>query len=261
MTLLPDPIAALSRYGGALALLIGTGGGFARTPGAMMAVLPDGRRVGAIGAGCVDADIAAHVDHVGPVARLVYGQGGPVDLPLPCGGRIEVLLIRRPDPVWLAQVLADRVARRMGRWFIDLEIGRIAMQGNGFALQLPPPCAFAIHGAGDEAVALASLVRALDLPLQTGPADEWTAVVTLGHDHDRDLPALRAALTSPAFYVGAMGSRRADAVRRAALADLDADVLARLRGPVGVVAPARDPRLLAASVLTEVLATYAARFG
>lgn len=60
--------------------------GFPRKPGAAMALWPDGGRVGCLGAGCIGADIATYLGAEQPVMHLTYGQGGPVDLPLPCGG-------------------------------------------------------------------------------------------------------------------------------------------------------------------------------
>lgn len=269
------PIAAVShcpvtsllrRPGGALAMLTASQGGFPRRPGAMMALWPDGMRVGRLGAGCIDADIAAHLDRPGPVTHLTYGVGGPVDLPLPCGGSVGIALIHRPDPDWLGAIWDDRIRRRTGRWCINLGSGapcradRPDMQD--FDLTLPPPPAFQIHGEGDEAQALTALVAALDLPLlgQEARPDAHSAVVTLFHDHDRELPALTRALNSQAFYIGALGSRRARDARHAALQaqGVTAAQLARLRGPIGVISPARDPRLIAASALTEILAAYEA---
>jgi len=267
---LPEcPVKALvGRSGGALALLTGTKGGFPRRPGAMMALWPDGTRVGRLGAGCIDADIAAHLDRPGPVTRLIYGQDGPVDLPLPCGGQVQVALLHRPDPDWLSAIWDDRIRRRTGDWSVDLSTGRPDRSGqaavgeDAFRMVLPPPPALQIHGEGDEAMALKALALALDLPCP-GPdsrLDAFSAVVTLFHDHDRELPALARALGSDAFYIGALGSRRAQAARLAALQEkgFGPDSLRRLRGPIGVVSPARDPRLIAASALTEILAAYEA---
>lgn len=256
----------LRRPGGALALLTGAQGGFPRRPGAMMALWPDGMRVGRLGAGCIDADIAAHLGRGEPVTRLTYGVGGPLDLPLPCGGTVQIALIHRPDPDWLGAIWDDRIRRRTGTWCVNLTTGGPCRAGQAaaddFHLTLPPPPALQIHGEGDEAQALTALAAALDLPCIGAAADPdaHSAVITLFHDHDRELPALARALNSDAFYIGALGSRRAHAARLSALrAQGFADAaLARLRGPIGVVAPARDPRLIAASALTEILAAYEA---
>lgn len=271
-----DPFDALAaRPGGALALLIDARGGFPRKPGAAMALWPDGGRVGRLGAGCIDADIATYLEAGQPVIHLTYGQGGPVDLPLPCGGSVRIALIRRPDADFLAQVAQARRDRRPRSWHVDLTTGAVraddprdpGLYPDGFVLQLTPPPALHVHGEGDEATALAALCRGLLLPLHLGSdqprPDPYSAVVTLFHDHDRELPALIAGLNSPAFYVGALGSRRAQLARQSALsqAGVDARDLVRLRGPIGVIAPVRDPRLLASSVLTEVLDAYEKAFG
>ena len=65
--------------------------------------------------------------------------------------------------------------------------------------------------------------------------DRDTAVVVLTHDDKFDIPALAVALRTDAFYVGALGSRRAQAKRRERLleAGLSEQELDRLRGPAG----------------------------
>ncbi len=93
--------------------------------------------------------------------------------------------------------------------------------------------------------------------------DVDSAVVVLTHDEKLDTPALLAALRSPAFYVGALGSRRAQAARRERLleAGLDEAALARLSGPVGLDLGATTPAETALSILAEAVATRAGRSG
>jgi xanthine dehydrogenase accessory factor len=85
--------------------------------------------------------------------------------------------------------------------------------------------------------------------------DHRTAVVTVTHDPKLDDPALHAALASPAFYVGALGSRRTHAKRVARLeeAGLTGDVIDRIHAPVGLSIGAKTPGEIAASVLAEVI--------
>ena len=52
-----------------------------------------------------------------------------------------------------------------------------------------------------------------DEAMDTLALNERTAVVTLTHDPKLDDPALDRALKSPAFYIGALGSRRTHAAR------------------------------------------------
>ena len=85
--------------------------------------------------------------------------------------------------------------------------------------------------------------------------DHRTAVVTVTHDRKLDDPALQAALRSPAFYIGALGSRRTHAKRVARLegAGFDATDVARLHAPVGLDIGARTPGEIASSVLAEIV--------
>jgi len=93
--------------------------------------------------------------------------------------------------------------------------------------------------------------------------DRDTAVVVLTHDDKFDIPALAAALRSEAFYVGALGSRRAQGKRRERLveAGLGAAELERLRGPAGLDIGAESPAETAVSILGEALALRAGRAG
>ena len=90
--------------------------------------------------------------------------------------------------------------------------------------------------------------------------DVRTAVVTLTHDPKLDDPALAAALQSPAFYIGALGSRKTHAKRLQRLAGEgfnEAD-LARINGPVGIDIEAITPAEIAVSILAQVIATLRA---
>jgi len=94
-------------------------------------------------------------------------------------------------------------------------------------------------------------------------ADEETAVVVLTHEERLDVPALATALASPAFYVGAIGSRRTQEKRRVRL--LEAGIaeaqLDRLAGPAGLDLGAHTPAETAVSILAEVLAVREGRAG
>jgi xanthine dehydrogenase accessory factor len=86
--------------------------------------------------------------------------------------------------------------------------------------------------------------------------DGRTAVVTLTHDPKLDDPALDRALKSPAFYIGALGSRRTHAARLQRLRDLghDEGALLRIRGPVGLNIEAVTAPEIALSILAEIVA-------
>lgn len=84
--------------------------------------------------------------------------------------------------------------------------------------------------------------------------DAQTAIVTLTHDPKLDDPALVAALASPAFYIGALGSSRTHAKRTARLAEqgLGAQVQ-RIHAPVGLDLGGRSPAEIAVSALAQII--------
>lgn len=85
--------------------------------------------------------------------------------------------------------------------------------------------------------------------------DARSAVVALTHDPKLDDPALDRALRSPAFYIGALGSRRSHAARLERLATLGHGhaSLSRIRGPVGLPIAAVTAPEIALSILAEVV--------
>ncbi|UYN89583.1 MAG: XdhC family protein [Anaerolineales bacterium] len=87
-----------------------------------------------------------------------------------------------------------------------------------------------------------------------------TAIALLSHDPKIDEPALMLALRSPAFYVGALGSRRVQAQRRERLlkAGLTEQELARLHAPIGLAIQAKTPEEIALSIMAEVIKNYRA---
>ncbi len=86
--------------------------------------------------------------------------------------------------------------------------------------------------------------------------DARTAVVALTHDPKLDDLALMEALASPAFYVGALGSQLNNDRRRERLLefDLNAQQIARLRGPAGLNIGSRTPAEIAVSMAAEIVA-------
>ena len=95
------------------------------------------------------------------------------------------------------------------------------------------------------------------------PPDDATYVVVLTHDARFDEPALGPALRSPAPYIGALGSRRAQDKRRERLlnAGYRDDEIARISGPLGLDIGAVTPAETAVSILAEVLAVRSGRDG
>lgn len=86
--------------------------------------------------------------------------------------------------------------------------------------------------------------------------DAHTVIITVSHDPKLDDMALLTALAQPAFYVGAVGSQKTSAERRARLQLLDIpdDHIAKLHAPVGCAIGSRTPPEIALAILVELVA-------
>jgi xanthine dehydrogenase accessory factor len=96
-----------------------------------------------------------------------------------------------------------------------------------------------------------------------GGIDRATYVAVLTHDPKLDDAALSIALRSDAPYVGAMGSRRAQAQRRERLvaAGVDEELIDRIAAPIGLDLGAVTPEETALSIMSEVVAVRNGRDG
>jgi xanthine dehydrogenase accessory factor len=87
--------------------------------------------------------------------------------------------------------------------------------------------------------------------------DGFTAIAALSHDPKIDDAALRIALASDCFYVGALGSMTSQIrrVERLKASGVTAGALARLRAPIGLDIGAVSPAEIAISVMGEIVLT------
>jgi xanthine dehydrogenase accessory factor len=92
-----------------------------------------------------------------------------------------------------------------------------------------------------------------DEAIGRAPPDSRTAVITLTHDPKLDDPALIAALKSGAFYIGALGSRKTNALRQDRLRaeGFDDRAIARIHGPIGLALGGRSPAEIAIATLAQ----------
>ncbi len=229
---------------------------------------------------------------------LRYGRGSPyLDVRLPCGGGINLLVDANPPRDVLRRAIALGRQRRTYAMAMTprgdtaslrvLEDDETPSAGE-FMRRYEPRLRLVLAGRGWEIVAMTQMARTagceivvasqekatLDfcapfadqlIPLTTPaqapklPVDSQTAVACLFHEHEWEAALLLDALRSPAFYVGALGSRQTHERRLATLRELGAgpDDIDRLRGPIGLF-PTRDPRSLAVSALAEIFAVHAA---
>jgi xanthine dehydrogenase accessory factor len=102
-----------------------------------------------------------------------------------------------------------------------------------------------------------------DALARLGGIDRATYIAVLTHDPKLDDATLTIALRSDAAYVGAMGSRRAQAQRRERLlsAGIEEELLERIAAPIGLDLGAVTPEETALSIMAEVVAVRNGREG
>lgn len=282
----------------ALVTLVGIDGGSSRSIGTQMAVAADGRRLGSFSGGCVEDAVATEAlealdDGWGRVVR--YGAGSPyIDIRLPCGGGIDLLFTPRPDAAIVAAALAALDSRNAVALTLECDgvaiaadPAPVAWDGHALTHAYQPPLRIHALGQGEDLTAFARLAAAFGAqinaitpdadtqalliaegmsvtPLVTRntlppiASDPWSAIVFLFHGRDWEEFLMPQALALPAFYHGAIGSRRTHATRLEALlaSGVRTDAIMGLRGHIGLIPATRDPATLALSILGEIVADY-----
>jgi xanthine dehydrogenase accessory factor len=268
----------------ALATVIATRRSAPRPLGSKLAVAADGRMYGSVSGGCVEADVAERAQAVLSGSAPAVATYGIADdeawsVGLPCGGEIDVFIERfhGAPPLERGTSYVVVAGERAGERWHDETRGKTQLEGDVFAEEVAPPPRLVAVGAGDIAEALCALAKplgwrttvldprpALATRERVPSADEilvaWpdtlevdadTAVVSLVHEERIDVPALRRGVEGGAFYVGALGSRRAQEKRREHLGDL----LDGVHGPVGLELGGETPQEIALEIVAQVLAT------
>ncbi len=214
---------------------------------------------------------------------------------LPCGGAMQLVIEPIKDIAWVSELLQKIQSHQMVRRTLTLsslqvvlntaqQSDRIDFDGEILTTLYGPRWRLLIIGCGQTSVYLARMAQALDYQvyvcdprsemrqtwdvtdtvlLEVMPddalvelqADECTAIIALTHDPKLDDMALLEALKTPAFYVGALGSRVNNNKRRERLKlfDLSAEQIARLHGPVGLSIGSRTPPEIAVAILAHLI--------
>lgn len=230
--------------------------------------------------------------------RLVrYGSGSPyIDIRLPCGGGVEcyidpepdrsvikdaVARLRRREPVALSFDIVENPRtytaagvgdRRASGFYADpgrftrvyAPQLRILAFGTGPELEVLNQFS-ALYGCAVELFGPAGRDRVGDAkPIFLGAApadvavDAWTAIVLLFHEHEWEIPILRWALSTEAYYIGALGGAKTVQGRRLALkeAGVGEKAIKRIHAPIGLIPRVKDARTLGLSILADVAGRY-----
>lgn len=213
---------------------------------------------------------------------------------LPCGGRLELLVEQLNNREQLQQLLEVLQQQQLMARHVDLQTGKVTLQAaraeqdfvytNIYVRKIfGPQWNMLLIGAGHLSQYVSQMALMLgyrvivcdpreeyiqswyveDTELTTLMPDDAvqhyvqqprSIVVALTHDPKLDDMALLDALTSPAFYVGAIGSLRNCELRRQRLKELGitSPQLQRLHAPVGLSIGSHTPPEIAVSILAEI---------
>jgi xanthine dehydrogenase accessory factor len=220
-----------------------------------------------------------------------------IDIRFPCGGGVDLLLHAQPSPALLAEAITRFERRDAFAIAFDPRHSKAEITDNPaptgwhdgvFIRRYQPRTRLLLVGRGPEFEVMARVSAAaefdlrlatpdessaqalagLDVPIELLttptqmfelPIDPWTATVLLFHEHEWENAILARAAVVDGFYVGALGSVKTHGLRRTRLAamGLPQAAIDRIRGPIGLIDRARDPGMLALSVLSEISATRA----
>ena len=215
---------------------------------------------------------------------------------LPCGGTLRLLVEPKPELTILEILLQSISSHQVTRRTVNIASGKSTLRdGNRhdeftytdseMCTTYGPRWRMVIIGAGQLSLYTADFALASDFEvIVIDPREEYaeglnredvtfiqgmpddvlleigvdphTAVIALTHDPKLDDMALMEALKSPAFYVGALGSRKNTEKRKERLLEFEVskEQVARLHGPVGLYIGALTPPEIAVSILAEVIA-------
>ena len=215
---------------------------------------------------------------------------------LPCGGQLEVVIEASLDVLRLDELFAKISAGEVFARVVNLSHGGWTYRPAAptdettrdeveFTCIHGPRWRLLIVGASEIARYLAEVAATLDFQVFVcDPREEYhtawrvpgsvfvdampddavlafkpdghTVIVTVSHDPKLDDMALMEALKTPAFYIGAVGSKKTSDERRARLREFDLSEaqVARLHGPVGLGIGSRTPPEIAIAILAELVA-------
>ena len=284
-------VSAEQRF--ALVTSLAIEGGAAREVGSLALVSADGTMTGYLSNGCIDRDIqnrALMALEAGCKEVVRYGEGSRfLDLKLPCGGALELLIDPDPDHAMLLKAKQDFDARKQAtlcfaggetdeqthRFTYEPKVrlylaGRgavfrsMAQLGNasGYEVVLISPDTEDLNAIEHLSILAPIHLRSFDQALDLSALDRRTAFLTLFHDHDWEPQLLLKALKTQVGFVGSLGSRRTHMMRCETLIGMGVteEDINRLKGPIGLVGSLRDASLISVSALAEIVAAFPSQF-
>jgi xanthine dehydrogenase accessory factor len=274
----------------ALCVVVGSRGSTPQKDGAKMLVLADGKTIGTLGGGCVEAEVRKQAMLLMSSReskllefRLDHDYGW--DDGLICGGVMDIAveIVDREKAARYGELLEAIRAERSAQFNVPYVEQGVAKR---YVEELGPPPMLVIAGGGHVGQALGALAGGLDFrltviddrpeyasadrfpsatsrvvgeiedELRRIPIDDQTYIVIVTRGHRHDGSALLSVIDSPAKYLGLIGSK---AKIKTIFDDLvahgvSAERLSRVHAPIGIEIGAVTVPEIAISIAAELVA-------
>lgn len=244
-----EEIVSLQRAGrpAVLALVVESSGSAPRRAGAKLLLREDGSLLGSVGGGKVEQEALA-------ACRQVLADGRPRTLALEltpehgmvCGGRVLLYLEPLGCAARLVVVGSGHVGQALAKAARPAGFAVTLVDPSGGAQGEHPVAGFAAPDLSCDAAAVFDQVV----------VDARSAVVIAAPSHEHDFRAVRAALATPAGFIGLLGSRRKKQALLAYLGKVgfSEQEAARVVTPVGLEIGSETPEEIAVSILAQLIA-------
>jgi xanthine dehydrogenase accessory factor len=252
---------------------------------------------GSVSGGCIEDELALRIKRAFPKTMEQVEYASDTSRTLPCGGTLLLSLeplsaIDNPEELVQRLSMGESVTRRLdlatniSSWRATVDTDKTGLEGRIAHLVYDKPWRLLIIGMGELAQCVYQQARFLGYSIEVcDPREDYrsswpypecavfeaypddflkervldskTAIVALTHDPKIDDMAIMEALTSEAFYVGALGSIRTTRNRERRLIehfDFAENELARLRAPIGIDVNSRRPQEIALSIMMQITA-------
>jgi len=230
----------------AIATIVECRGSSPQKQGAKMLVRDDGSIMGTLGGGCMEADVVQ-------AAMMTMKDGKPMTLPFELTEREGGLVCGGTVLVYIEPVLLDPHLVILGAGHVGKTLAKLA-RFTGFRVTVVDDRAeFANQDNIPDAHDL--IVHGFERAFEQVPVESGTFIVVATRGHNHDLDAVKAALRTPAFYIGLLGSKRKRALLRQSLADsgFSSTDIDRVIIPVGMEIDSVTPEEIAVSIMAQII--------
>ncbi len=280
----------------ALCTVVQTHGSTPQDKGAAMLVLRDGKTIGTLGGGCVEAEVRVRAQRLmdenqNLLVNFRLDQDYGWDDGLVCGGTMDIaiqVIGSREAAAPIERILGELAENRPSKLAIEIADEQLRM--GRFEIEIPPTPRLLIAGAGHVGRALALIAGQIDFKLTVMDdradcanaanfpgaqcivgdieqelskykIDERTYVVIVTRGHRHDARALAAVIGSPAAYMGLIGSKRKihTILNELHGQGVPREQLEKVHAPIGLEIAAVTPAEIAVSIAAELIAVRRGR--